>query len=138
MLLGLVSFGGLAILFSLATEPSGGLNLARLYSMWPVIATLSAGAGTFPPAALAYLGDVIEREFSGTSFGIYSIIFGSGLIVGPVVGGALTEAFGPLAFTSIALTLIAISTVAVLFLRESARNGARPASHPDSDVAGLK
>jgi MFS family permease len=138
MLLGLVCFGGLAILFSLATGPSGGMDLPRLYGWWPLVAALSAGAGTFPPAALAYLGDVIEQTVSGTSFGIYSIIFGSGLIVGPVVGGALTEAFGPLAFAIIALSLIAISTVAVLLLRESARNGVGLVSHPDSDVAELK
>lgn len=138
MLLGLACFGGLAILFSIATGPSGGMDLPRLYSWWPLVAALSAGAGTFPPAALAYLGDVIEQTISGTSFGIYSVIFGSGLIVGPVVGGALTEAFGPLAFAIIALSLIAISTVAVLFLRESAQNGARVVSHPESSIAELK
>ena len=123
MLIGLGCFGGLAILFSLATEPGGGMNPNYLYGIWPAIALLSFGAGTFPPSALAYLGDVINRTVSGTSFGIYSLIFGSGLIVGPIMGGALTAAYGPVAFAIIALSLIAISAVAVFFLREPARNG---------------
>ena len=124
MLIGLGCFGGLAILFSLATQPTGGMDPTYLYRMWPLIAALSFGAGTFPPAALAYLGDVIHRDMSGTSFGIYSLIFGSGLIVGPIMGGALTVTYGPVAFAIIALSLIAISAVAVLFLREPARNHA--------------
>jgi MFS family permease len=122
MLIGLGCFGGLAILFSLATQPGGGMDPNYLYRMWPAITLLSFGAGTFPPAALAYLGDVIHRDVSGTSFGIYSLIFGSGLIVGPIMGGALTVTYGPVAFAIIALSLIAISAVAVLFLREPARH----------------
>ena len=120
---GLLCFGGLAILMSHAqlNPASAGGPLGSLYPLWPLVAILSFGAGTFPPAALAYLGDIVKRDVSGTSFGIYSIIFGSGLIVGPVLGGTLTEMLGPLAFIVIALTLIAISGVAVLFLRESAR-----------------
>ncbi len=123
MLIGLGCFGGLAILFSLATQKSGGMDPNYLYAVWPAIAVMSFGAGTFPPAALAYLGDVINRTFSGTSFGIYSLIFGTGLIVGPIVGGVLTATYGSVAFAIIALSLIVISAVAVLFLREPARNG---------------
>jgi len=123
MFLGLACFGGLAILFSMAAQSAGGMDLDLLYSRWPLIAILSAGAGTFPPAALAYLGDVIERAVSGTSFGVYSIIFGSGLIIGPIMGGALTGALGAVAFAVIALSLIGVSAAAVFFLREPARNG---------------
>jgi MFS family permease len=123
MIIGLLCFGGLAILFSLATQANGGMDPNYLYGVWPGIALLSFGAGTFPPAALAYLGDVINRVVSGTSFGIYSLIFGTGLIVGPIMGGVLTVTYGPVAFAIIALSLIAISAVAVLFLREPARNG---------------
>ena len=135
MLIGLGCFGGLAILFSLATQPGGGMDPNYLYRMSPGIALLSFGAGTFPPAALAYLGDVIDRTVSGTSFGIYSLIFGSGLIVGPIIGGTLTVAYGPLAFAMIALSLIAISAFSVLFfLREPARNGvAAPAESTAAD-----
>ena len=116
--LGLACFGGLAILLALAARPGGGADTAQLVSRWPLIAILAAGAGTFPPAALAYLGDVVGHAVTGTAFGIYSVIFGSGLIVGPVLGGALTQALGPLAFAVIALGLIGISGVGVLFIRE--------------------
>jgi len=134
MLIGLGCFGGLAILFSLATQPNGGMDPNYLYRIWPGIAALSFGAGTFPPAALAYLGDVINRTVSGTSFGIYSLIFGTGLIVGPIMGGALTLTYGPVAFAIIALSLIAISAIAVLFLREPARNE-REATDPTAASA---
>ena len=115
--LGLACFGGLAILLAMATGPDG---TAQLASQWPLIAVLAAGAGTFPPAALAYLGDIVERAVSGTTFGIYSIIFGTGLIIGPILGGALTDAMGSLAFAVIALTFIGISATGVLFIREPA------------------
>src|SRR5207247_755416 len=120
MALGLACFGGLSILFAAATAPSGS-NLGLLVSEWPLIAILAAGAGTFPPAALAYLGDIVERAVSGTTFGIYSIIFGSGLIIGPILGGALTEAVGSLAFAVLALSFIGISGAGVAFIREPAK-----------------
>ena len=135
MLLGLSCFGGLAILMSLSTGPTGGLDVPFLYGHWPVIAALSIGAGMFPPAALAYLGDVIDHAVSGTSFGVYSIIFGSGLIVGPILGGVLTEKLGAIAFAVIALSLILISGLAVLFLREPARESSpRPAMSAAPDL----
>jgi len=118
--IGLACFGGLAILLAAATGPSG-TDLNQLASQWPLIALLAAGAGTFPPAALAYLGDIVERAVSGTTFGIYSIIFGSGLIIGPILGGALTDAVGSLAFAVLALSFIGISATGVLFIREPAR-----------------
>jgi MFS family permease len=76
----------------------------------------------FPPAALAYLGDIVERSVSGTSFGVYSIIFGSGLIIGPILGGALTERLGSLAFAVLALGFIGVSAVGVAFIREPAKS----------------
>ncbi len=123
--LGLACFGGLAILLALATRP-GRPDLEQLVSRWPLIVVLAAGAGTFPPAALAYLGDIVEHAITGTTFGIYSIIFGSGLIVGPVLGGALTQALGPIAFAVIALGLIGISGAGVLFIREPLKTPRTP------------
>src|SRR5437667_4408891 len=106
-----------AIRVAVATGPEA---TAQLASQWRLIAVLAAGAGTFPPAALALLGDIVERAVSGTTFGIYSIIFGTGLIIGPILGGALTDAMGSLAFAVIALTFIGISATGVLFIREPA------------------
>src|SRR5207249_3630189 len=101
MALGLACFGGLAIVISF------GPTVDELYGRWPLVAVLAAGAGAFPPAALAYLGDIVQHSVTGTTFGIYSIIFGSGLIVGPILGGALTSALGSLASAVIALDPIA-------------------------------
>jgi len=64
---------------------------------------------------------------------IYSIIFGSGLIVGPVLGGALTQALGPIAFAVIALGLIGISGTGVLFIREPLKTP-RTAVAPESPI----
>src|SRR5881296_2168289 len=125
MALGLACFGGLAILLALATG-AGSPDLEQLVSRWPLIVVLAAGAGPFPPAALAYLGDIVEHAVTGTTFGIYSIIFGSGLIVGPVLGGALTQALGPIAFAVIALGLIGISGAGVLFIREPLKTPRTP------------
>ena len=129
MALGLACFGGISILFAAATAPSG-TNLSLLVSEWPLIAILAAGAGTFPPAALAYLGDIVERAVSGTTFGIYSIIFGSGLIIGPILGGALTEAVGSLAFAVLAISFIGISGAGVAFIREPAKEPRRTSPDP--------
>ncbi len=120
MALGLACFGGLAILISLSTTANGP-DLDLLYARWPLIAVFAAGAGTFPPAALAYLGDIVEQAVTGTTFGIYSIIFGSGLIIGPILGGALTETLGSLAFAVIALGLIGFSALGLAFIREPGR-----------------
>src|SRR2546422_9355740 len=100
MALGLACFGGLAIVISF------GPTVDELYGRWPLVAVLAAGAGAFPPAALADLGDIVQHSVTGTTFGIYSIIFGSGLIVGPSLGGAPTGALGSLAFSAIAPGLV--------------------------------
>ncbi len=131
MAVGLLCFGGLAILISMVARPDGGIGtqgLMVLYSRWPLLVALAAGAGAFPPAALAYLGDIVKKAVSGTTFGLYSIIFGSGLIIGPILGGTLAATLGAVAFIVIALGLIGISFFSVLFLRE-------PSKTP-SDVAG--
>src|SRR3989449_1610777 len=115
--LGLACFGGLSILLALATRP-GSTDLEQLVSRWPLIVVLAAGAGTFPPAALAYLGDIVEHAVTGTTFGIYSIIFGSGLIVGPVLGGGPPPALGPDPFAGGRPGPIGSSGAGGLFLRE--------------------
>ncbi len=117
MAVGLVSFGILAIVVSMVR----GQPVSALARYWWILALVAFGAGCFPPAALAYLGDVVKKSVSGTTFGVYSIIFGSGLIVGPIMGGFLTTTFGDLAFIVLALGLIGVSALGVVFLQESAR-----------------
>ena len=129
MAVGLLCFGGLAILLSLAERSTGGIDVPQLASRWPLIVFLSAGAGAFPPAALAYLGDIAHRDVSGTTFGVYSVVFGSGLIVGPILGGTLTVVLGAAAFLVIAVSLIGISAGGLLLLKE-------PDLHPRASLLG--
>src|SRR2546427_1558297 len=103
MALGLACFGGLAIVISF------GPTVDELYGRWPLVAVLAAGAGAFPPPALAYLRGIVQHSVTRTTFGIYLIIFGAGLIVGPILRGALTSALGSLAFAVIALGLIGVA-----------------------------
>jgi MFS family permease len=62
-----------------------------LFSIWPVVAILSFGFGAFPPAILAYLTDISKKDTRGTMFGVYSVIFGFGMIIGPFLGILFTE-----------------------------------------------
>ncbi len=117
MAVGLVSFGVLAIIIA----STAGRPIGELARYWPILAVASFGAGAFPPAALAYLGDVVKKSVSGTTFGIYSIIFGSGLIIGPILGGFFLTTFGDAAFAVLALSLIGVSGLGVFFLQESTR-----------------
>src|SRR2546427_2430658 len=121
MALGLACFGGLAIVISF------GPTVDELYGRWPLVAVLAAGAGAFPPAAPAYLRGIVQDSLTGTTVGIYSIIFGSGLIVGPILGGALTSALGSLAFAGIALGLIGVAGVGLIFIREPSKAPRAPA-----------
>src|SRR2546427_261788 len=121
MALGLACFRGLAIVISF------GPTVDELYGRWPLVAVLAAGAGGVPPAALAYLGGIVQHSVTGTTFRIYSIIFGSGLIVGPILGGALTSAPRALAFAGIALGLIGVAGVGLIFIREPSKAPRAPA-----------
>ena len=129
MAVGLVSFGGLAILLSLAELPAGGVDVPQLASRWPWVALTAAGAGAFPPSALAYLGDIAKKDVSGTTFGLYSVVFGSGLIIGPILGGALTALLGGGAFLVIAVGLITVSGSGLAFLKEPGGPASAEASH---------
>ncbi|KKK75296.1 hypothetical protein LCGC14_2875120, partial [marine sediment metagenome] len=97
-----------------------------LYSIWPVVAILSFGFGSFPPAILAYLTDISKKDTRGTMFGVYSVIFGTGMIIGPFLGVAFTE-FGILIGAEIwgivlaVIFLVVIAIIGTVFLSERAQ-----------------
>src|SRR2546425_2382172 len=115
MALGLACFGGLAIVISF------GPTVDELYGRWPLVAVMAAGAGAVSPAALPGLWGILAHSAPGTAFRVFFVIFGSGLIVGPILGGALTSALGSLAFAVIALGLIGVAAVGLLFIREPSK-----------------
>ena len=78
-------------------------------------------AGSFPPAAMAYLTDISSAESRGSTMGVYSIFFGSGMIIGPLAGQLAYEVGG--LFPGLALlvvALIAIACIGTYFLEEVA------------------
>ena len=77
IVLGLIGFGLLGFLLVSNSGPDG---IAALWTIWPALPILGFVAGAFPPAAMAYLTDVSEEESRGTTMGVYSIFFGSGMI----------------------------------------------------------
>lgn len=86
IIIGLFCFGVLAALLTLNPPQA-------LWPVWPLVAVVSFVAGAFPPAVLAYLSDISKQETGGTTFGVYSMILGTGLIVGPLTGWLVITVF---------------------------------------------
>ncbi len=49
------------------------------------------GCGAFPPAALALLADISEKERAGATMGSYSVVYGIGLLLGPFLAGIILD-----------------------------------------------
>ncbi|MHA1984647.1 MAG: MFS transporter [Candidatus Hodarchaeales archaeon] len=124
IIVGLICLAILIIL--LKYYPSTGVGAFEgLFSIWPIVAVLSFGFGAFPPAILAYLTDISKKDTRGTMFGVYSVIFGTGMIIGPFLGIIFSE-FGKIIGQEIwgvviaVIFLVASSIVGTLFLTERA------------------
>lgn len=111
--LGLLCFGVLAILIVNYSE-----TMEILWARWPVVLLVSLGAGAFPPAILAYLSDISKKDTSGTTFGVYSVIFGSGMIIGPLSGGVILDHYGLPGFMGLVAVFVLVAAVGSVFLPE--------------------
>lgn len=111
--LGLLCFGVLAILIVNYSE-----TMEILWARWPVVLLVSFGAGAFPPAILAYLSDISKKDTSGTTFGVYSVIFGSGMIIGPLSGGVILDHYGLPGFMGLVAVFVLVAAVGSVFLPE--------------------
>ncbi|MFW9994360.1 MAG: MFS transporter [Candidatus Odinarchaeota archaeon] len=119
IILGLVSLALLIILFEYyAEQPSGAIR--GLYTVWPVVAILGLGVGAFPPAVLAYLTDISKKDTRGTLFGVYSVIFGTGMIFGPLIGSFFYGLFQLAGIVISVVLLVFLSCIGTLFLSERA------------------
>ncbi|MFW9982077.1 MAG: MFS transporter [Candidatus Thorarchaeota archaeon] len=113
---GLIGFGLLAYLLVANAD-----QFEVVWSIWPALPILGFIAGSFPPAAMAYLTDVSSEEARGSTMGVYSIFFGSGMIIGPLAAefaysiGGLFPGLG----TLVAI-LIVIACIGTYFLPEAA------------------
>jgi DHA1 family multidrug resistance protein-like MFS transporter len=111
---GLIGFGLLAFLLVANAD-----SFEQLWSIWPVLPILGFIAGAFPPAAMAYLTDVSTEEARGSTMGVYSIFFGSGMIIGPIAGEFMYESFGLfLGLGVLVSALILIACIGTYFLDE--------------------
>jgi MFS family permease len=114
IVIGLVGFGLLA--FTLVANAE---SFEQLWSIWPLLPTLGFIAGAFPPAAMAYLTDVSEKESRGSAMGVYSIFFGSGMIIGPLAAEFMYQQFGLYLGLGVLLAiLIGIACIGTFFLQE--------------------
>jgi len=120
IVMGLIGFGSLSyILVANATD------FAAVWSIWPLLPILGFIAGAFPPAAMAYLTDISTEEARGSTMGVYSIFFGSGMIIGPIAAQLAYEwsdqifGSGLPGLAILVAALIAIACIGTYFLQEA-------------------
>jgi MFS family permease len=116
IVIGLIGFGFLAYLL---VGGAGEGGIANLWGVWPLIPVLGFIAGAFPPAAMAYLTDVSHEDARGSTMGVYSIFFGSGMIIGPATGAYAYSAFGLTGLAVLVAILIGIACIGTYFMPEA-------------------
>jgi MFS family permease len=108
------------------------LNVESIEVLWPTLplwGAISFGAGAFPPAVLAYLSDISKHETRGTTFGVYSMILGTGMILGPLSGALVIPLYGSLGFIVLIGLFATIGAIFSLRLSEPLKeepNGSYP------------
>ncbi|MGY5881880.1 MAG: MFS transporter [Candidatus Thorarchaeota archaeon] len=114
IIIGLIGFGLLAFVLVANAE-----NVEQFWSIWPLLPILGFCAGAFPPAAMAYLTDVSKEESRGSTMGVYSIFFGSGMIIGPIAGEVMYSTWGLFGGLGVLVAaLIIIACIGTYFLQE--------------------
>ena len=119
IIVGLIGFGALAYILVANAQSFDALWSSGL---WPLLPILGFIAGSFPPAAMAYLTDISREESRGSTMGVYSIFFGSGMIIGPFTAQYAYSVGG--LFPGLALLVaifIAIACIGTFFLDEVAQ-----------------
>lgn len=121
IVVGLIGFGLLAYLLVANAE-----DFAAIWNIWPLLPTLGFIAGAFPPAAMAYLTDISTEEARGSTMGVYSIFFGSGMIIGPIAGqisydwSSANYGTGLIGLAILVAAFIAVACIGTYFLKEAA------------------
>ena len=115
IVVGLIGFGALSYILV-----ANAANFAAVWSIWPLLPVLGVIAGAFPPAAMAYLTDISSEEARGSTMGVYSIFFGTGMIIGPLAGQVAYVWGDLLGLAILVAVLIAIACIGTYFLEEAA------------------
>jgi len=82
--IGMFSFAGFVTVLIIGAEQAKENNPNLLLYLSPLMFILGIGCGAFPPAALALLTDLSPKENYGSSMGAYSVVYGTGMIIGPL------------------------------------------------------
>ncbi len=114
IVIGLLGFGLLAFLLVSNAE-----HFEALWAVWPLLPLLSFTAGSFPPAAMAYLTDVSHADARGSTMGVYSIFFGTGMIIGPSTGALAYSSHGLVGLGILVAGLIAVAIIGTYFMSEA-------------------
>lgn len=114
IVVGLIGFGLLAYLLVSNAE-----HFEALWGIWPVLPLLGFLAGSFPPAAMAYLTDVSSEEARGSTMGVYSIFFGTGMIIGPTTGAFAYTNYGIWGLGVVVAILIGVAIIGTYFMSEA-------------------
>ncbi|MFW9963119.1 MAG: MFS transporter [Candidatus Sifarchaeia archaeon] len=115
IVVGLVGFGALSYILV-----ANSANISAVWAIWPLLPILGFIAGAFPPAAMAYLTDISSEEARGSTMGVYSIFFGSGMIIGPLAGQIAYELGDLVGLAILVAVLIAVACIGTYFLEEAA------------------
>ena len=115
IVVGLLGFGALAYLLVANAD-----NFAAVWNIWPVLPALGFIAGSFAPAAMAYLTDISAEEARGSTMGVYSIFFGTGMIIGPLAGQIAYQLGDLVGLAILVAILIAVACIGTYFLEEAA------------------
>ncbi len=114
IVIGLLGFGLLAFLLVANAE-----HFETLWTVWPLLPILGFTAGAFPPAAMAYLTDVSHEDARGSTMGVYSIFFGTGMIIGPWLGAFAYVSYEIFGLGVLVAALIAVAIVGTYFMPEA-------------------
>lgn len=116
IVVGLIGFGLLSYLLVANAD-----SFELLWNIWPVLIVLGLISGAFPPASMAYLTDISKEEARGSTMGVYSVFFGTGMLIGPILGQFAYETWGLFpGLASVVALLILVACVGTYFLEEAA------------------
>jgi EmrB/QacA subfamily drug resistance transporter len=84
-------------LFGIGIFMVGSIGSALSQEMWQLIAARGIqglGAGALFPIALAVIGDLFSPSERGKYQGLFGAVFGLSVLIGPAIGGVLTDTVG--------------------------------------------
>lgn len=115
VVVGLIGFGALSYILV-----ANSADFSAVWAIWPLLPILGFIAGAFPPAAMAYLTDISSEEARGSTMGVYSIFFGSGMIIGPLAGQIAYDLGSLVGLAILVAVLIVVACIGTYFLEEAA------------------